>query len=393
MTVLYCLSSCFPFGRAYASRAFNLCKMLRDSGNTIIVFCDFLSPELENYFKTDIYNYEGITIFPAFNNDRRDNTLIGRLRRQMGVSRKLDCFLDSRNIDLVICSSAPERFASIFKVVKKHRIPLVLEICEWFDFYSWKFGRFDPRHWMADICWKKYYPRVNGAIVISELLENEFSKFGVSTIRIPTVLDIQKQLYNVSREREFLKLLFAGDISTGKDRLCEVITSLCSEFSNRKVILDIYGPTLNDIEQQLKNREYLLNNENIIIHGYRPQYEINEACCNADFGLILRPCRRSSDAGFPTKLGEYFAAGTPVIANRTGDIANYLFNGQNGFLLEDIDPKSISNLINLLMKMTDNQLDEMRIKARETAALYFDYRVYQDKLNEFLIEILDIAIK
>lgn len=76
-----------------------------------------------------------------------------------------------------------------------------------------------------------------------------------------------------------------------------------------------------------------------------------ERYCEADFSIFVRPDRRSSHAGFPTKLAESLAAGTPVITNNTGDIGLYLKDGENGFLLKDGTQKSVKDVLDKLIQI------------------------------------------
>lgn len=51
--------------------------------------------------------------------------------------------------------------------------------------------------------------------------------------------------------------------------------------------------------------------------------------------LLPRPFREYSQAGFPTKLGEYLATSKPVIAYSTGDIPLYLRDGISAYLVDN----------------------------------------------------------
>ena len=389
MKILYCLTSRFPFGRAYASRALNICRMLRDAGNEVYVLCDYLSEELVADRNCDATVFENIRIITTYETSFKERSLKQRFTVSKDAVKKLDKILHANSFDVVISSSSSDRFAGVWKTVSSYRIPLILEICEWFDSYSWDYGKADPRHWQFVRCWNKYFPKADGVLAISRLLEDQFVHKIKNVARIPTVLDIDNSEYRTEKNHEGIRLLFAGDISTGKDRLVEVIEAINSVKYSKNVSLDIFGPGINDIIKQSDGKIAKENiNQHIIVHGFRPQHEINSVCCEADFGLILRPDRRSSNAGFPTKLGEYLAAGTPVIANDTGDICCYIKDGYNGFILEDIKPHTISDLLSRICEMSNEDLVIMRKNARKTAEQFFNYKAYQNQMDSFVKKVV-----
>ncbi len=137
--------------------------------------------------------------------------------------------------------------------------------------------------------------------------------------------------------------------------------------------------------ENIGNDSALLNSlsDTVKIVGKIPQKEMLQRYCEADFSIFVRPDRRSSHAGFPTKLAESLAAGTPVIANATGDIGLYLKNGVNGFLLNDGTHKSVKEVLDKIIASRET-LPEMRQNARRTAQEQFEYTVYIDSMNALM---------
>jgi glycosyltransferase involved in cell wall biosynthesis len=58
---------------------------------------------------------------------------------------------------------------------------------------------------------------------------------------------------------------------------------------------------------------------------------------------LTRPNGIFSEAGFPTKLGEYFACKKPVVITRVGDIPKYFKNEEHIILVE---PGNIESIVN-----------------------------------------------
>ena len=122
--------------------------------------------------------------------------------------------------------------------------------------------------------------------------------------------------------------------------------------------------------------------------GRIPQDQVAEAVRQADFSLVIRPNRESSNAGFPTKLAESMAVATPIFANLTGDIGLYVKNGINGLVSASDSQQDVVKTLRRALKMQADELEAMRISARKTALQAFDYRAYKQNLNEFISNVM-----
>lgn len=79
---------------------------------------------------------------------------------------------------------------------------------------------------------------------------------------------------------------------------------------------------------------------------------IPETLVRADVLLLPRSKGEFSLAGFPNKLGEYLAAGRPVIVTAVGDIPRYLEDGVSAIFVEPDDCEAFASaLVNVLSDM------------------------------------------
>lgn len=67
-------------------------------------------------------------------------------------------------------------------------------------------------------------------------------------------------------------------------------------------------------------------------------HEVPQRLTEIDIGLSFIEPHYSKQASCPTKLGEYLAAGIPVIANDIGDVASVLRRDRVGVIIEDFSP-------------------------------------------------------
>ena len=80
--------------------------------------------------------------------------------------------------------------------------------------------------------------------------------------------------------------------------------------------------------------------------------EVNGFLAASDVGMFFIRPTFSKKATSPTKLGEYFATGIPVIANpQIGDVAEIIKDGKNGILVSEFDREAYAKAISKLDKL------------------------------------------
>jgi glycosyltransferase involved in cell wall biosynthesis len=69
--------------------------------------------------------------------------------------------------------------------------------------------------------------------------------------------------------------------------------------------------------------------------------------------VITRPSTIQTKAGFPTKLGEYFAIRKPILLTKFGDIERYFEDAVDIILAECGNPESIAKQIKWMIKNSE----------------------------------------
>ena len=90
---------------------------------------------------------------------------------------------------------------------------------------------------------------------------------------------------------------------------------------------------------------------NITFTGLVPFTKIPELLNSCQILALTRPSGVFAEAGFPTKLGEYFACKKPVLMTRVGDISTY-FNNEEHLLI--VNPDDIVDIANGFKKIIDS---------------------------------------
>jgi glycosyltransferase involved in cell wall biosynthesis len=210
---------------------------------------------------------------------------------------------------------------------------------------------------------------------------------GIKTIRVPILADVE--IYESSNnnilpfDKDFLHLIYAG--SAGKKDLIFNVIEAVEKINGDGfcVKLHLLGPITSELRKVLSKSLH----SHILLYGNLPQKTVPDFLSRADFSVLLRPLKRFSKAGFPTKFVESMNIGLPVIANLTSDLSYYLRDGFNGFIVNGYSVDDLVLVLKKIISADTNHLKIMRQNARHTALDYFDFRLYSDKLNQFLIEV------
>ena len=87
---------------------------------------------------------------------------------------------------------------------------------------------------------------------------------------------------------------------------------------------------------------------------------------------------------FSTKLVESLSTATPVICNYTSDIDKYIQHMKNGIVVNGEDQFSCLESLRCVIGLDRKSILEMQKNARYTSEKYFDYRIYADRMIEFI---------
>ena len=366
----------FPFGSATAFRASLLCQMLKELGHEVTVLTPNSNEKKEKNGESQGCNAIRIISPQKFGCKSYDDMF--------------NNYVACNKVDLIFRSTSIKHFSKVTRYAENNHIPIVYDSVEWYGPSNWRLGRLDPRYWLFQYLWRYKFIKGNGIIAISRLIESHFNKYIDNTVRIPTITDCSTELYNETEriKSDNIYFIFSGKLDNGKDRVIDFVKAMDKIGKDgEKIQLDIYGPSLEDIKLQFGGNFKLIKKmqKQIRIHGLVSQSEARKHCAESDFCIFFRPNRRSSNAGFPTKLGECMTLGTPAFCNDTGDISLVVKDEINGILIRDCSVDVIEKKLRAILNMSDKEMRMMRYKAREAALVFFDYHNYLDRLNKVVI--------
>lgn len=367
----------FPKGSAMASRILSFCHLFNDIGYSVHVITGKLEDTNVEYNKIinqDYFSYQVV----SSNRSYRLQSYIGN----ENLAKIVDDYLNNNNVDLVFTTSLNASFVKVFNVCKKYNKKLILEQCEWYDPSSFTLGKLDLRYIRFKHNIEKEYIKADGIISISRLLNDYYIGKNCKSIRMPSILDISNKPSSYSTKNNKIKLVYTGSVSKSKELLKPILEALNSkqEYLD-KIEFSIYGVNKKQLLNNINNDETLIS-KNVIVNGFVSQEKIENILINSNYQIFIRPNRRSSNAGFPTKLAESMAVGTPVITNNTGDISLYIKDGINGYISKGINKDDICEVFDKIINVNGDSF--LRKNARKTAEDNFDYRNYINEIKELI---------
>jgi glycosyltransferase involved in cell wall biosynthesis len=379
----------FPDGDAAAIRTMSLARAFRDLGLTVTVLGkgtvrqqDFV-PELGGYFVDGIryltMNPEPVSAW------RR---MLEPLKRTRLFATSLES-LDLKDCVAVVinaCDSA-RHVPIVQQFCRRNSIPLIGDICEWYAPRQMRGGWLNPFYLIFVAVFHFCLPRLRNVIVVSRLLEMRFADDGRTVVRVPSPIDPNEIPHEDRTPDDRLVLLYAGSAGR-KDLLLEVLVALASLTPDERARVEfrLLGPTREDLRALLGGRDALLQllGDAVKPLGRVPRRDVLAELQAAHFTVLVRPDLRYARAGFPSKVPESLAAGTPVLLNLTGDLGDFLADETAAIVVEDASPAGLAAAIRRALRLNKDEHRQLRLSARRKAVEHFDYRMSLPALSDLL---------
>ena len=372
-----------PDSCALAVRVITFAKLFTATGSDVFLL-GTTSDKKKAETTQSLYGFKTKFIFCEQTNGLKS---IGRIRK---IKKEISAFLAmNRNLfDAIFLSNIYYDYADLFiKFSKKNKTPIIINSVEWYDKsdpgFKGVFGLL--KLFKNRIALKHFFPRFKNIIAISSLLASYYNRKKCHVIRIPTILDMNDYANTAHRMTDKVIVSYAGSPAK-KDIITSAIISMKNLDSSKKnkVEMHFYGTNENDVVSMGLTKNYLLSLENVYFHGRIKQIEVKNIISSSDFTFLIRPNKRYANAGFPTKIGESFACGTPVIANITSDLSLYLKDGENSIIAKGTDVQFFEEALLKAIQLNKSDIQLMRDRAKTTALKSFDYNNYIDSIKEFL---------
>ena len=114
--------------------------------------------------------------------------------------------------------------------------------------------------------------------------------------------------------------------------------------------------------------------------------ELREKLSKASLVIINKYETQQNKYCFSTKMGEYMAAGKPLIITRVGEAMNWVTDRENCIIVEPGNNKQLADaILEIISRKIDTE--KMGQAARELCRQSFDFHQHGNKLKEMLCKI------
>lgn len=373
----------YPEGDAGAVRQHAFAKILKQLGYDVLVI------GYGKNFDNKICKYDGVN-FISFrpNQENIISRIICRVKFGTKVYRYIKQHYNFLDV-LMVVDIMPQSFKKIEKLKRIYNCVLIHDSVEWYSPEEFKNGKFNLAYIRKDYTNKKAINNLWNVIAISSFLEEYFKQRNNNVKRIPVIMDIKKitpRLKCIENSEKFI-FVYAGGPGK-KDYLKEIIEGFSFlSLEQRKIVeVNIIGVNEDQLVKSCDVSIDLINSIKDCLKIYRriSRDETLELVKRADYSLLIRnESLRYSKAGFPTKIVESLACGTPPLCNLTSDLGLYLKNEENSIIALGHTSKDVYKAIIHAISITDiNKRNFMRESARKLAEDSFHYSRYVSSLKE-----------
>ena len=123
----------------------------------------------------------------------------------------------------------------------------------------------------------------------------------------------------------------------------------------------------------------------LFLHGKVSRNIVLDFMMHTNFTVLLRsPTLRYAKAGFPSKVIESMATGTPVICNITSDLSDFLCDGDNSIIVKGCTASDFKDAISRALQLSYEDLNRLSYNARMTIESRFDYRLFVESFADFI---------
>ena len=389
--IILSYGAALPDQNASALRIASVAKALAKSGYTCYVIgqAPFAEGQMRminsNFYLFSIYNYLA------------KNTYLNKIRTFLFPTKKIFSAINTvihsagTVSDFLVYQQLPPcTTKKLIKYVRNKKSGLYFDIVEFQTISQQSFFTFF-QFFIPNYLTVKKWAKQGKIISISTYLNNYFLGRKIQSVFVPFFFDVaampfykKSQLFNGLGK---IELIYAGCPSRGRDTIVNAIKGILllpTEFQ-RRISLTIAGAsqkTFLDLGLSKKDMEASQMFANFI--GKVAHERIVSLYETACFSIYLKPAKkRFSKAGFPTKVSESLAFGTPVIANISGDVGAFLVDGDNSIIISDDSPQSFCEGVLRIFKLQDFEMEAMSKQARTTAEEELSLKKYSSVIGHF----------
>ena len=383
-TVAYVGPFSFPVGGPWASRVLGNALSLRDAGYNVIIGSGQMGgaeiPESVENIKIVSLNERVAENFPQ----------IAKHIAYIGMGQKTINWLNllaTKPVAIILYAGYTPYLLRLIPWCRARGIPMAFDAVEWYSPERVPGGRFGPYRVSFEWAMRRGCVKCRNIISISSYIHEFYKQKGCNTIQVPPTLDT-KRIANMHKRvrNNILRIGYTG--SPGRKDLLNIALKafLKVRESGGEIEFFIAGLDSEELISFPCFEEFGIKTmpSGIFALGRLSHEDALRIVSECDFTVLLRPYIIDTKAGFPTKVVESLAVGTPVICNLTSDLGDHIFHGKTGLICREPNVEACEKAFRDALKLTNGQLRFMREQSAYHAKQTFDYRNYIPSFANFV---------
>jgi len=180
------------------------------------------------------------------------------------------------------------------------------------------------------------------------------------------------------------QIAYCGSLDNKKDGvnyLIDAFHTISSEYADWNLV--IYGGSPSQVKIHKNKIDALGLEKKVKVTGWIENHRMPQLLLQASILVLPRPKSVQASGGFPTKLGEYLATGSPVITTSVGEIPLYLKDGQNAFITTPEDSKALAEKIKYVINNPETAR-QVGVKGLKLAQTVFHYKNISKQIVDFI---------
>ncbi|MCA6078110.1 glycosyltransferase [Fulvivirga sedimenti] len=312
-----------------------------------------------------------------------NSSSIGKITDMISFSRAVNSIIESGGIDLIHARSYVAGDVAL-KMHKKYDIPYLFDIRGFWIDERVERGIWNLRNPIRYIAYRYFkkvegelYRNAAGVITLTHLSKGIISQKWSTDSDCITVIpcaadfsvfrpenDQQKKEFRIEQGIPADDLVISYSGSIGGVYLLDEMLDFYELLQKRYpeawfLFLTPYPAEL--ILARCKTRN---TNSDRIRVTYVDHRDINRFLNLSDINIFFLRESYSISASMPTKLGEIWAAGIPVIANEISDFPRYFVEGTNGLLIQSITSAAMQQCVDQVDRLISTDPEEIRSHAQ-----------------------------
>lgn len=291
--------------------------------------------------------------------------------------------INKKNTNIICIFGFDPAMWLIYRIVATiYKIKFICELNEYPKIKS----KIDHENFISRILYLFYFRSFDGITIISDELRGfvkQYAKGSCVITKLPMTVEF-KRFNNINTKGNSKYIFYAGSLNNRKDGILYLINAFMkirNRFPDIELLIAGDINTIPKYERDDFKRSCTFSG--ITYLGQIERDKIPEYICKSSLCVLPRPDSRQAKCGFPTKLGEYLAAGKPTISTAVGEIPTYLNENEIFYISKDNIEVELIHKIVEVFENYDNALEKAK-RGRIVAYKYFSTTRNTCKLNNFI---------